>query len=149
MLVREVFDTPTQMQRVIDQPDYVEYQGRVRDKLVKVDFHDHDEDGVAVSFGIMRDDGDVDWEVTGEGDAYPIFAAVLDAMSQYIQSHDPQELEFHADKQEFKAGETGRGKLYTRMVNRFASGAGFASQVKDLGNTLEFRLKKQAATRGP
>ena len=150
MLIREVFDTRTRMQRVENQADWVQYQGWVRDKLIQVDFHDHDVNGVwEGGFGLVRGSGDVDWELTGEGDAYPIFAAVLDALSQFIQSHDPRELEFDADKEDSTAGQTGRVKLYKRMIDRFASRAGFTSNTEDFDSFIKFRLKKRDATAGP
>lgn len=58
------------------------------------------------------------FDVTGGGDASRVFATVIEATKRYLQNYRPPAIVF--------SGKTGsRGKLYQRLVNRFASEFGY------------------------
>lgn len=80
-------------------------------------------------------------DVTGEGDAYRIFATVLDAIQKFIKERSPAMIYFAGEK-----GNTGtnpsRTKLYTRMVQKFASQLGYKTHIEDQGDMVQYELTK-------
>ena len=80
-------------------------------------------------------------DVTGEGDAYKIFATVLYAIQKFIKERSPEMIFFSGMK-----GNTGtnpsRTKLYTRMVQKFARQLGYNAYIEDQGNMVQYELNK-------
>jgi predicted chitinase len=68
-------------------------------------------------------------EITGEGDAYRIFATVLSAIQEFINMERPKRVTFSADKE---PGES-RAELYDRLVQRYAAGMGFSVEIENNG----------------
>lgn len=66
---------------------------------------------------------------SGEGDAMRIFATVMSAFEKFVKKESPDQILFHAAKDEFD-GETNpqsREKLYSRLILRFAKKMGYTS----------------------
>ena len=80
--------------------------------------------------------------VTGEGDAYRIFATMLSAVKQFIQTEKPRIVSFQATKDvdPNDANPESRAKLYNRMVDKFANALGYNASVDDYGDTVEYEL---------
>ena len=82
-------------------------------------------------------------DVTGEGDAFRIFATVIEAARQFIQMKKPYDLFFSASKEagDVQVGnKQSRAKLYNRMVSRFATKMGYKADIRDSGDSVEYEL---------
>lgn len=82
-------------------------------------------------------------KITGQGDSIRVFATVLNAMAQFIKMADPYMLVFNATK-EVEAGQNAnsRSKLYTRLVNKYASKWGYRVYTEDHGDVMVYELIK-------
>ena len=91
-------------------------------------------------------------EVTGEGDAQRIFATVLNAIQKYIKKYKPSRLSFSASKvtdptiyyepDQPQPNPESRAKLYTRLVQRYASAWGYQAQHDDEGEVVIYQLTR-------
>jgi hypothetical protein len=81
-------------------------------------------------------------DVTGEGDAFRIFATMLEAVKQFIQVEKPGIVSFRATKDvdPSEANPESRAKLYNRMVDKFAGKMGYTASMDDYGDTVEYEL---------
>jgi hypothetical protein len=63
------------------------------------------------------------YNITGEGQAFRIFATVFDIITWFIKEKAPRKFYFSADKEMFDLdnGPNSREKLYTRFVKKYAS----------------------------
>jgi hypothetical protein len=86
--------------------------------------------------------------VTGEGDAYRVFATVLNAISQFIKKKKPDTLFFTAVKEEDPTGS--RAKLYDRLVQKYATGSGYDLKKVDYPEQTGYKLtrKEQGVAEG-
>ena len=64
--------------------------------------------------------------VTGQGNAMRIFSTVITMLADFIDKVQPDTIKFSADKSE--AGSISRAKLYSKIINRFASAKGYNFQ---------------------
>ncbi len=82
-------------------------------------------------------------EVTGEGDAYRIFATVMEAIKEFIATEDPERIRFSATK-DVEPGQNSqsRSKLYTTMVKRYASSLGYEVEISEHGSSTVYELFK-------
>ena len=88
-------------------------------------------------------------DVTGEGDAYRIFATMLSAVKQFIKTENPRIVSFQATKDvdPNDANPESRAKLYNRMVDKFANQLGYNASVDDYGDTVEYELVSKQGMR--
>ena len=86
---------------------------------------------------------DSSWKITGSGDAQRVFATVLSAIFKFLSQHKPRLITFAAVKQSLSGAGPSRAKLYTRMVNRYASQAGYDVYIEDQGDQVVFELTRQ------
>jgi len=124
----------------------------------------NDDTELAIRF--QKDDGDRnepgDWsvkfarnhsqEVTGEGNAQRIFATVLGAIQQFVNWYKPDTVTFSASKDPkppqldspagTKVNPQSRAKLYNRMVQRYASAAGYSSQQQEGHDKITYLLQQ-------
>ena len=77
-----------------------------------------------VSFAV-----DDEFSVTGEGDEIKVFSTVLDIISDVIQTKEPEELNFTAEKT--LDSSSSRIRLYNRLIKRFAVSHGYRLTDKD------------------
>lgn len=80
-----------------------------------------------------------DWEVsfhrddtmnlTGQGDAYRIFATVLFAIRKFVIDQNPDEISFSAFKNKDETGS--RQSLYTALAKRYATNLGYTFSTKE------------------
>ena len=110
-------------------------------------------DGSPLSIMFNKDEDSDSWmvefyrgnsqEVTGEGDAYKIFATVLEAIKEFISKKDPEFIRFSATK-DVQPGQNAqsRSKLYTTMVKRYANSLGYSAEISDQGSTTIYQLSK-------
>ena len=85
-----------------------------------------------------------DMGLTGGGDAMRIFATVIKMIADFVDVVSPDVVKFSAEK--FKGDSGSRVKLYSKMINRFASAKGYNSQESIHDNSTEYILtpKEQA-----
>lgn len=87
------------------------------------------DDGDEVSLEFYRSN---DQSVTGEGDAYRVFATVMAATSEYIKANNPEKITFTAAKEDSdEKGSESRAKLYNRMVTRYVAQMGYTAYIVD------------------
>jgi len=142
MRINELFDKSPKMTRVSNVEDEVEYQAWVGDRLLVVTFEDmRGDDMWDATFYTRKEDGRSRFDVTGEGDAIPVMGAVISAMKEFVEDRKPERVDFTADKTE-KDRETGRAKLYQRLVSRFASQLGYDLDSYDSPNKVTFSLTR-------
>ena len=97
------------------------------------------------------DYGDEEWtvefwrnnsqEVTGEGDQQRVFATVLSAIQQFIDTEHPARIRFSANK-DVDPGQKSqtRSNLYTKLVQRYANSWGYSVDVDDFSDTTVYNL---------
>lgn len=97
------------------------------------------------------DYGDEEWtvefwrnnsqEVTGEGDQQRVFATVLSAIQQFIDTEHPARIRFSANK-DVEPGQKSqtRSNLYTKLVRRYANSWGYSVDVDDFADTTVYNL---------
>lgn len=97
--------------------------------------------------------GDEEWHVefwrnhslnvTGEGDAYRIFATVLTAIQKFIQVQKPWRLIFSASK-DVEPGQNAqsRSNLYDSLVARYARAWGYDAYNEDHGDQVTYELTR-------
>jgi len=100
---------------------------------------DHDDEG---NWQVVFDRND-DFGVTGGGDAQRIFATVLSSIGMFLKKHKPQSLEFSASKKvdTKTANPESRAKLYSRLVQRYATSMGYSVQERAKSGEVEYVLK--------
>jgi len=85
--------------------------------------------------------------VTGEGDAFKVFATVLDALKELISAKNPKSIFFSAEKNPNRGQKMmSRINLYKRLVNRFASQHGFDVDIRDTQYDTKYILTKKGLT---
>lgn len=101
----------------------------------------------------LRPDKDSRWEaefyrdgslgITGKGDAFRVFATMIEAIRQFIELEEPQSIIFSATKEledDDVGNEESRTKLYKRMVTRFANSMGYDAVVDDYIDWEQYEL---------
>lgn len=76
--------------------------------------------------------------LTGQGKEIAIFSTVMQMMKMFLKAKNPDVITFTGDKTEGN-----RVRLYTRLVNKFASQYGYDNQTKQHTNAVEFILTRQ------
>lgn len=84
-------------------------------------------------------------DVSGEGDAYRIFATVMAAVQQYVKKIKPSAVVFSAVKDTSSDQGASRIKLYNRMVKKYASQMGYEANIYDHGpDSVDYQLIRTA-----
>jgi hypothetical protein len=102
---------------------------------------------------MFNNEGDGEWQVefyrnnsqsvTGEGDAYRIFATVLSAIQQFIKKEQPWRIMFTASKDgDPNQSSESRAKLYNSLVARYARAWGYDEYSEDHGDLVTYELTK-------
>jgi GNAT superfamily N-acetyltransferase len=89
-------------------------------------------------------------EVTGEGDAYKVFATVIEAIRQFVIKMKPDSISFSASKEpEVDMAKPGanvnpesRAKLYNRLVQRYVGAMGYSVQQQEGKGIINYTLRK-------
>ena len=89
-------------------------------------------------------------EVTGEGDAYRVFATVIEAIRQFLIKMKPDSISFSASKEpEIDMAKPGanvnpesRAKLYNRLVQRYAGALGYSVKQQEGDGKVNYTLRK-------
>ena len=88
-----------------------------------------------------------DTDTTGGGDAFKIFSTVLDIIKDYIKNNDPEGIKFAANKDELfgqdKWETQSREKLYNKMIERFATKAGYEVDADKHKYGTQYKLTKK------
>jgi len=117
--VTEAFDQPYDIRwSKGDHGDYDAYAELDDGTGLEIAFLDQQHNSWMVDF--FRDNST---EITGEGDAYRVFATVLTAMREFIVKQQPAKLNFSAEKNDDPTGS--RASLYDRMIQRYITGTGY------------------------
>ena len=139
MQIRELFDRPGEIYKERDEESWVRYDGFIEGDQLTVEFKEIREGDWKIEFLVG---GRTDTRGDKAGQEVKIFSTVLKAIAEFVQDREPRMIVFTAAKEEF-GEETGRVRLYDRMVKRFASGAGYVSQVRDDEDRKIFVLRHQ------
>ena len=124
-IISEAFDQPYNIRwSQGDHGDYDAYAELDDGTGLEIAFLDQQHNSWMVDF--FRDNST---EITGEGDAYRVFATVLTAMRQFIDKRKPAKLNFSAEKHDDPRGS--RASLYDRMIQRYITGTGYALTRQD------------------
>ena len=107
---------------------------------VTIDYYDFDENGEYPTIGVMFSIN-LSYDVTGGGDEFRIFATVIDVLRTVIQKSKPKDILFSANKDPENVSDKGRGNLYTRIVKRFASKAGYDAIIQENPVSFKFVLR--------
>lgn len=108
--------------------------------LIRADF-EYD-DPLTYQFLFSRDSS---FSKSGEGDSMRIFATVIAAFEKFVKKEDPDQILFHAAKDNFDGTETpqSREKLYSRLILRFAKKMGYSSDdFYDTSGTSFYLVKE-------
>jgi len=139
MLIRELFDRPGDIHRTEDSEESVRWDGFVSGEQIVVLAKEIREDTWSIEF---RVGGRQDARGDLEDSAVAIFSTVISAIREFVSERSPRTITFAANKTEF-GQETGRAQLYSRLIKRFASQAGYDSGFRDHGDSRQFILRKQ------
>jgi len=137
-IVKEVFDKPGEIDRTRDEESWVRYDGFIEGDQITIEFKEIREGDWKIEFLVG---GRMDTRGDKGGQEMKIFATVIKAIREFVADRKPTMIAFTAAKEEFGA-ETGRARLYDRMVTRFASSAGYLSQVRDDDDRKIFVLRR-------
>lgn len=86
---------------------------------------------------------DGDYSKTNEGDQFAIMATVMDIIKDFVESVQPPELIFSAEKDPKPGARMdSRPNLYKRMVSKFAAAAGYQVDQKQEQHATTFHLKR-------
>jgi hypothetical protein len=136
--VTEAFDQPYDIRwSKGDHGDYDAYAELDDGTGLEIAFLDQQHNSWMVDF--FRDNST---EITGEGDAYRVFATVLTAMREFIVKQQPAKLNFSAEKNDDPTGS--RASLYDRMIQRYITGTGYALTKQNYPDGATYTLTKQA-----
>tara|TARA_Y100000310_G_scaffold334194_1_gene413348 strand:+ start:20 stop:478 length:459 start_codon:yes stop_codon:yes gene_type:complete len=145
--ITEAFDKPYKW-KVYRDGEYWHYQFKTddgRDGLVSI------EDGWEMESLIVNFDMDGHIGITGRGDSFRIFATVLAIIGDIIKIYSPKMISFSASKERWDREEgeyvssPSRSKLYKKLVQRFASKAGYKSKIdaNSFRSSTLFSLEKK------
>jgi len=88
-------------------------------------------------------------KVTGQGEnvKFSIFATVIDIMRDYIRTNNPYRILFSADKIDYDgkaSSDTSRSSLYSALIKKFASNAGYILEdERNKSTEVEFVLRRK------
>ena len=134
--VKEAFDQPYDIRwSKGDHGDYDAYAELDDGTGLEIAFLDQQHNSWMVDF--FRDNST---EITGEGDAYRVFATVLTAIREFIVKQKPDKLNFSAEKQDDPRGS--RASLYDRMIQRYISGTGYNLTRQNYPDGATYTLTK-------
>ena len=139
--ITETFNSPYPV-KVVQSPESDNYEAGV--KLPDGDF---------MEILFTEDPIDSRWEVefyrgaslgiTGRGDAFRVFATMIEAIRQFIKLEKPSSIIFSATK-ELEDDDVGnkesRANLYRRMVTRFANSMGYYAVIDDYADREQYQL---------
>lgn len=136
-IISEAFDQPYNIRwSQGDHGDYDAYAELDDGTGLEIAFLDQQHNSWMVDF--FRDNST---EITGEGDAYRVFATVLTAMREFIVKQQPAKLNFSAEKNDDPTGS--RASLYDRMIQRYITGTGYTLTRQDHPDGATYTLTKQ------
>ena len=119
MILLELFNTPyhyrwlPEYDRIVAATFVAEDETTVRVEFAGLTGPDIAENGYEMAFERNGYRGMTSFAVTGQGDAYRVFATVGEILKEFMQKYKPDYLEF-------EAYEPSRVKLYKRMANKLA-----------------------------
>lgn len=137
MRIQELFDRPSEIHRDRNEEDFVRYNGFIDGDQLTVDFTELYEGSWKIEF---LTGGRMDARGDKGGQEVEIFSTVMKAVREFVADRTPKMIVFTAAKEEF-GRETGRARLYDRMVKRFASNAGYLAQTRRGDDSTVFVLK--------
>jgi len=141
--ITEAFDKPYRWSKFQEDDTWSKYHAMTGagDKL-KVVFEKWSTGIVNIVFDISGAVG-----ITGEGDAFRVMATVLDIIKDYITNNEPKGLRFTANKEKYFGQASkeiqSREKLYTKMIERFASKAGYKVKLDKTNYSTNYKLIKK------
>lgn len=144
--VKETFDTKiTDLHMDMIDSDIPAYAFKMGDDYIEVNFSSRNNPGPndwTVAFSRNHE-----MKVTGEGNSFAIFGAVINVIQDFMKRREVDSLKFSAHKPSgsFGARDPGRSNLYARLVKRFASKHGFTYTQSDQPRETIFKLERSQA----
>ena len=133
-IISEAFDQPYNIRwSQGDHGDYDAYAELDDGTGLEIAFLDQQHNSWMVDF--FRDNST---EITGDGDAYRVFATVLTAMREFIVKQQPAKINFSAEKNDDPTGS--RASLYDRMIQRYITGTGYNLTRQDYPGGATYTL---------
>lgn len=140
--IEESFDTAADWTYGPGSEGSAVYAAKVDNAYIEITYKPtvNTENGVIISF---TRDGDAG--VTGKGSENKVFGAVINHIKHWVDIREPKVVIFTARKPADENGATddSRSQLYKRMVQRFASQAGYDYDVDSASKEDTFYLEKQ------
>jgi hypothetical protein len=121
--ILEAFDSPYEYEKIADAHDLISFKFASADgSNVYIDATSRTRDGSwLITFDREDKKGNLNSRLTGQGDAYRIYATVLSALRDFVKSKNPEKVSFTADKNFTNS----RERLYDRLVKKFAQSFGY------------------------
>lgn len=131
----------------ITEKNETQWEGRFKTQdgeSYMVDIWKRSNGGAEVVFSLFDDDGYWTERATGTGDAYRVFASVVEFMKEYVAEEKPSFLKFSAD-----ASEPSRVRLYKTMLGRLLPKGWTVSETRLTGamgsNYAVFKISMETA----
>lgn len=142
MLLNELFDDtyPTTIQKKTERAGamWLATFSPSDGRTFHIEVNPAEDDGAVIAFFEVKD-GDEVWAATGAGDAYRVFATVMDVMRKYAVENDPTFIGFSAEN-----SEPVRVALYKRMVRTLCP-KGYHLELVDAGRMTDFFVYRDDA----
>jgi hypothetical protein len=140
MKISEIFDTPYPVDLSdTDRGNYV-FRTKLPDgSPLSITFEKYDAASYSVAFS-----KNFQYDATDEGDAYKIFATVLNTIKRFIAQVKPYEISFLAEKETDAEGgaDNSRVRLYDRMVKKYADRLGYKLVRKSIPSAINYVLRR-------
>jgi len=138
--ITEAFDKPATWKKVIDNKDEKVYRWKIdkyKYELVAEDPNHKDSWDVSFTLENPTADKSFTYNATGTGNEMQVFATCIDIiLKDLVPSVDPETITFSSEKSE-NDKETGRSKLYSRLIKRFLPSN---YKVKNTENKIEIKF---------
>jgi len=137
--INELFDKPARW-KLVKNDSFIEYRSSINGKKLEVIFdktsYINNTNNWKVLFNV-----DGKYSFTGEGDEVKVLSTVLDIMSDFIKTKEPDQLIFAAEKSVNDSDS--RIRVYNRLIKRFATSHGYILADKnDQGGRVSYKLAK-------
>ena len=160
----ELFDNPYKVQPFADRPTRKSYKFSVPipDVVKKQNPKLRGSLMYVVEFRKVPDKGEDAWDISfdersmklGSGNFFArydmqgsggielrVFSSVVESIKMFVEKQNPNKLFFISADRE-KTGNTGRTRLYARLVSKFANDMGYNYEVHQIDGATEFELTR-------
>jgi hypothetical protein len=144
-ILQEAFDKPYKWSPYSVQDDHIILRFKTSDnRTIDISFRGGiiDTERWTIDF-----EDDYGFDASDEGDAFRIFATVIDAIKWFIKEKDPKEFWFAAEKPDTVVqawtNRSSREKLYDRMAKKFSSKINYKLSISKQNTGTEYYFEKK------